>query len=154
MRTKIAVGFMVVVVATVLAGCDQASKTSNPAAVTPATLEVAGPNPSVSAKMICGEAKEDIAAKVGVDTARPLAPKWANHLYSCPRRRRSRRSMTLSVKEMSSVAETCSASLLLCTERATPVPGGESLELAESARYLESVSKQLPEFRTRGQAER
>ena len=106
MRTKIAVGFMVLVVVPVLAGCDKTSKASNPGPVTPATLEVAGPNPSVSAKMICGEAKEGIAAVVGVDTARPIVSRWANHLYSCDYVYAGGRKMTLSVKEMSSVAET------------------------------------------------
>ncbi|MDQ1382874.1 MAG: hypothetical protein QOG65_253, partial [Actinomycetota bacterium] len=80
----------VVVVATVgliavlAVGCGSDSKTSRTrSSVTTTTvrLEVAGPNPSLSAKMICGEAKEEIAqSAIGVDTVRPLAPKWANHL--------------------------------------------------------------------------
>ena len=45
-----------------LAACGSDSKTAAPVTTTTAKLEVAGPNPSVSAQMICGEAKEDIAA--------------------------------------------------------------------------------------------
>jgi hypothetical protein len=106
----------VVVVATVgliavlAVGCGSDSKTGRTrSSVTTTTvrLEVAGPNPSLSAKMICGEAKEEIAqSAIGVDTVRPLAPKWANHLYSCDYVYKGAVKMTLSVKEMSSVAET------------------------------------------------
>jgi hypothetical protein len=71
-------------------------------------IEVAGPNPSVSARMICAdEARKDIATKaVGVDTVRPLNAKWSNHVYSCDYLYRGGVKMTLSVKEMSSAAET------------------------------------------------
>jgi hypothetical protein len=88
-----------------LAGCGSSSK-ADPA-VTTTTLEVAGPNPSVSAKMICGEAKEDIAQQaIGLDTVKPLAPTWSDHVYSCRYLYKGGAAMTLSVKEMSSVDET------------------------------------------------
>jgi hypothetical protein len=48
---------------------------------------------------------------------------------------------------MSSVAETCPHDFLICTLKATHVPSEESSKLAESARYLESLSEQLPELR-------
>jgi hypothetical protein len=91
----------------VLAGCGSDSKTGSSVTTTTAKLEVAGPNPSVSARMVCGEAKEEIAdSAVGVDTVRPLAPKWADHVYSCVYVYKGGARMTLSVKEMSSVSET------------------------------------------------
>ena len=91
----------------VLAACGSSSKAGPSGKVTPATLEVAGPNPSVSAQMICGEAKEDIAkSAIGIDTVKPLAPKWSDHVYSCAYRYKGGAVMTLSVKEMSSVDET------------------------------------------------
>lgn len=90
-----------------LSACGSDSKTAAPVTSTTAKLEVAGPNPSVSAQMICGEAKEDIAQQsVGVDTVKPLAPKWADHVYSCDYVYKGGAKMTLSVKEMSSVSET------------------------------------------------
>jgi hypothetical protein len=105
MRSRLVLAFTAVVLVPALAACDTA-KTAKPAPVTPATLEVAGPDPSVSAKMICDEVKAEIAAAVGVDTTRPLAPKWANHVYSCVYVYGAGKQMTLSVKEMSSVPET------------------------------------------------
>jgi hypothetical protein len=90
-----------------LAACGSDAKSGSPVTTTTAKLEVAGPNPSVSAQMICGEAKEDIAEQaIGVDTVKPLAPKWADHLYACDYVYKGGAKMTLSVKEMSSVSET------------------------------------------------
>lgn len=46
----------------------------------------AGPNPSVSAKMVCqAEARRDIAATLGVKETRVTKPIWVakRHLYSC-----------------------------------------------------------------------
>jgi hypothetical protein len=95
-------------IAVLAAACGSSStRTGSSVTTTTARLEVAGPNPSVSAKMICGEAKPEIAqSAIGVDTVRPLAPKWADHVYSCDYVYKSGVKMTLSVKEMSSVAET------------------------------------------------
>jgi hypothetical protein len=110
-RSKLAPRLIVSALALVLAvggaGCASSAK-AGPPAVTPTTIEVAGPNPSVSAQMVCGEAKTAVAAAVGVDTARPLAPKWSRaiHLYSCVYAYGAGKQMTLSVKEMSSPAET------------------------------------------------
>ncbi|MDQ1477987.1 MAG: hypothetical protein QOE62_3216 [Actinomycetota bacterium] len=108
MRSKRALMMAIVgMIAVLAAACGSASKTGSSVTTTTARLEVAGPNPSVSAKMICGEAKQEIAqSAIGVDTARPLAPKWVDHLYSCDYVYKGGVKMTLSVKEMSSVAET------------------------------------------------
>ncbi len=66
------------------------------------TYEKAGPNPSKSAKMVCQkEAREDIAATLGVHETTVTPPTWvrATHLYSCtyvyPKGR-----VTLNVKEL------------------------------------------------------
>jgi hypothetical protein len=71
-----------------------------------ATLEKAGKNPSISAKMICqSEAVNEIADAIEVKTTRVTTPTWVDHVYSCtyvyPHG-----SIVLSVKEMSSAAET------------------------------------------------
>lgn len=97
----------VLALVSILAACSSSSKTSTPKAVT-AAIEVAGPNPSVSAKMICAdEAKKDIfASSVGIDTVQPLKPKWADHIYSCNYIYSHGAKIALSVKEMSSATET------------------------------------------------
>ena len=89
-----------------MGACGSSAKASDP--TTTSTLEVAGPNPSISAQMVCHEAKGEIAAVVGIDISRPLVPKWVRetHLYSCVYAYGGGKQMTLSVKEMSSPAET------------------------------------------------
>ena len=70
--TKRTVAIGAVAMIAVLAGCGSDSKTGSSVTTTTAKLEVAGPNPSISARMVCGEAKEEIAdSAVGVDTVRP-----------------------------------------------------------------------------------
>jgi hypothetical protein len=62
--------------------------------------------PSASARMICAaEGKREIAANVGVDTARPLVHRWSDHVYSC-RYVYDHGTMALSVKELSTAAAT------------------------------------------------
>ena len=70
-------------------------------------LEVAGSEPSASARMVCAaEGKQEIAGSVGIDTTRPVAGQWRNHVYSCDYMYGSGRAMTLSVKELSNASET------------------------------------------------
>ncbi len=104
------VGGIVLVLA--LAGCGGSSGGSSAASPGPASadrvpvLEVAGPEPSASARMICAaEGKREIAATVGVDTTRPLVSRWRDHVYSC-HYVYGHGTMALSVKELSSAAET------------------------------------------------
>jgi hypothetical protein len=108
---------LALVAAVVLAGCGSSggSAASN---TTPPTTTVnqlsspswdkAHPTPSKSAKLVCQpEARQDIAASVGVKETSVTTPIWvqAQHLYSCtyvyPKGK-----ITLSVKEMSTEAET------------------------------------------------
>jgi len=105
--TRTISGLCILVLLSTFAACGASSKSAAPKATT-TTIEVAGPNPSVSAKMICAdEAKKDIATtSIGFDTLQPLKPKWANHVYSCGYLYRGGVKMALSVKEMSSAAET------------------------------------------------
>jgi hypothetical protein len=70
-------------------------------------LEFAGSEPSASARMVCAaEGKNEIAGSVGVDTTRPLAGRWRNHVYSCDYDYGGGRVITLSVKELSNASET------------------------------------------------
>jgi hypothetical protein len=75
----------------------------------------AGPNPSEIAKMVCqkkaqGELAEVLGVKAVVQT-----PSWAHHLYSC-RYQYANGSMVLSVKELSSWAQTKAYFAMLGTE--------------------------------------
>ena len=90
-----------------LGACGGSGGSSAPAATAPVrVLEKAGAEPSDSTRMVCGsEGKEEIAAAVGVDVTRPLMPRFVDHLYSCDYVY-SDGLATLSVKELSSAAET------------------------------------------------
>jgi hypothetical protein len=100
------------VVLLVLVGCGSSSPTpvsSNPAPVTSAP-KPAGPNPSESAKMICaGEAPNDVATRLGVNTIQVTTPSWVDHVYSC-QYQYSDGVISMSVKELNSAAETQSYS--------------------------------------------
>ncbi len=93
----------------VLAACGGGTATSPTAdkSARPRVLEVAGSQPSLSARMICAdEGAREIAATVGTETVRPRVGRWHEHLYSCDYAYRDGRVMALSVKELSSAAET------------------------------------------------
>ena len=67
--------------------------------------------------MVCAaEGKQEIAASVGIDTARPLVGSWNDHVYSCDYVYGGGRSMTLSVKELSSASDTTAYFNLLGTK--------------------------------------
>ena len=73
-----------------------------------ARLEVAGTDPSVSAKMVCAaEARTEIAATLTVHETRVTRPTWHDHLYSCTYEYPNG-SFTLSVKELVSARKTTS----------------------------------------------
>jgi hypothetical protein len=87
-------------------GSGQSSSTTNP--FENASWERAGPNPSISAKMVCSpEARSEIKATLGIDATKVTQPRWVrkDHLYSCayvyPRGR-----IVLTVKELSNGTET------------------------------------------------
>ncbi|MFN8050984.1 MAG: hypothetical protein U0Q22_06090 [Acidimicrobiales bacterium] len=64
-------------------------------------------DPSRSAEMICApEAAADITKVVGLEPIRPLAPTWVDHVYACDYSYAVDETMGLSVKELSSAAET------------------------------------------------
>jgi len=84
------------------------SPSSNSVAASPAghIAHPAGTQPSISAKMICqSEAEKDIADLVGVQTTKPLAPTWVDHVYSCTYQY-ANGSLTLSVKELANKTDT------------------------------------------------
>ena len=105
--------FLVFVAACLIAGCSSGRSATSPSgtAVTQplsATLEVAGPNPSISAKMVCAkEARDEIASSLGIRDTRVSTPTWNNHLYSCTYVYPTG-SVTLSVKELVSLGTTAS----------------------------------------------
>ncbi len=115
MRTRSAL-LVSVSLALVLAACGGSS--SNSAGSSPTTTN--GPTttvhvakqasnvPSLSAKMICEkEAVTDIYEQAtGVHTIVPFHPTWVDHVYSCDYVYPGGAKMTLSVKEVSSTAET------------------------------------------------
>lgn len=91
---------VVALVTLVAAGC---STTSVATVSTQAPLP-AGSQPSPIAKQVCHEAVKDIASVLG-ESATVSTPTWVDHLYSC-RYGYPAGSMVLSVKELSSWAET------------------------------------------------
>jgi hypothetical protein len=100
--------------AALIAGC---GSKSTPAATSTSTVPTsAGPgghvaipvskDPSKSAKMLCeDDVRREVQALVGVAIAKPLAPTWKDHVYSC-RYVYSNGAMTLSVKELANTADT------------------------------------------------
>jgi hypothetical protein len=111
MRTRL-VGLSIVLLCA-LAACGSSGKTGGAPTTTSnpfenASWDKAGPNPSVSAKMICStEARNDIASALGIAAKKVTKPTWdrKDHLYACdyvyPRGK-----VGLTVKEMSSGDET------------------------------------------------
>ena len=104
----------VVVLATLAsAGCGDSTSANQPSdgrrgntTTTLGTPEVAGVDPSKASKMICeSEVAEDIARVVGFEHTVPLTPSWVDHNYSCDYVYEGG-TMTLSVKELSSLDET------------------------------------------------
>jgi len=114
MRRHVLVAWSVAAVV-VFGACGGSSKTSTPtpgtqqaqpAAATSVTYAPAGPNPSISAKMVCqAEAQTEIASALSVKTTRVTTPTWVNHLYSCTYVYPNG-SIVLSVKELSTAGET------------------------------------------------
>jgi hypothetical protein len=114
---KYALVALALVAAVVLAGCGSSGSTAGSNTTPPTTTvnqlssplwEKAKPMPSKSARMICQkEARAEIAASVGVKETSVTAGTWVKpqHLYSCTYVY-SKGKITLSVKEMSSEAET------------------------------------------------
>ncbi len=104
-----------VVAGVMLAGCGSSSSGSPPVktaavpstkAPVPVAAEPAGPNPSRSAQMVCAEeAQKDIAQALGITPTQVTTPTWVDHVYSC-QYVYPNAVITLSVKELSSAAET------------------------------------------------
>jgi hypothetical protein len=107
-RRLVVLGALAVLVAG--AGCGGRAASSAPTAATERpVLQSAGRQPSASARMVCGtEGRTEIAATVGVDVKEPPIGQWRNHLYSCTYDYGHGRRMALSVKELSTAAETTS----------------------------------------------
>ena len=88
-----------------LVACSSSSSSSQ-AARTTGTLQPAGKNPSISAQMVCeSETQAEMVQSLGVQPTQVTTPTWADHRYSC-RYVYPEGSIVLSVKEMSSDAET------------------------------------------------
>jgi hypothetical protein len=94
------------VAAVTLAGCGSSS--SSQSAGTPAAVasKPAGRDPSVSSKMLCvRETQANLAQSLGGDPTQVTTPTWVDHTYTC-RYVYANAALTLSVKELSSNAET------------------------------------------------
>jgi hypothetical protein len=89
-------------------GTSSSPTTSGGSGTTEHVARLASNNPSVSAKMICeSEAADDIYDQAtGVKTIKPFKPTWVDHVYSCAYVYPNGAVMRLSVKELSSDAET------------------------------------------------
>ena len=102
----VALGALAVLASTVAAGC---SATTPGATHTTTTVHVAlpaGPDPSTSARMVCApEAQRELASALGVAPVAPIAPAWADHVYSC-RYVYADGVIALSVKELVDRAQT------------------------------------------------
>ena len=82
-----------------------ATTTAATAPLLPAVVRV-GPNPSVSAKMVCAsEAVNEIASALGVWPTQAPVGTWVDHVYSC-RYVFAGGVMMLTVKELSRASET------------------------------------------------
>src|SRR5713226_556802 len=95
-------------VALFLAGSGSSTQPAVPtkATATRHVAEAAGPNPSASAQMVCApEAQREVATALGSTGTVPVAPTWADHLYSCQYVYPTG-VISVSVKELSSHAET------------------------------------------------
>jgi hypothetical protein len=114
MRKALLVALTVAMVLVSACGSDKTSTgesvttTSAPFEFDNVKWDKAGPDPSISAKMVCSaEARDDMDAALGIKATKISKPKWVSedHIYSCdyiyPRGK-----ITLSVKEMSSGDET------------------------------------------------
>ncbi|NMH97755.1 hypothetical protein [Pseudonocardia acidicola] len=103
-RARLAAAVMLMALAA--GGCANAAApvtTSQPNAAQPAANE-----PSASARMVCApEAQNDIAEATGVTAVRVETPTWNDHVYAC-RYQYTGGSLSMSVKELASAAETAS----------------------------------------------
>jgi hypothetical protein len=103
---------VVAVLACVMAGCSAGSATTTSATEAPLP---AGPHPSKIAQLVCQrEAHVDIDSALG-ENATISSPTWIDHLYTC-RYQYPKGSMTLSIKELSSWAQTTAYFNGLATE--------------------------------------
>jgi hypothetical protein len=106
---------MLIALAVAVAGCGSSHAASGAqsaptTAPSPAAAAAATPHNadeiSSSTRMICADdAKDDLAATLGVDTVAPVTPTWHNHLYSCAYKYTDG-SFTLSVEQLSDAAST------------------------------------------------
>jgi len=90
--------------ALVACGSSGGSKSSSSdLGATPGAVLTVGANPSVSSKMICGEARPEIAESLGVAATQVTKPTWIDDVYSCTYVYPDG-SFTLSVKEVNGLA--------------------------------------------------
>lgn len=86
-------------------GSSSSSGSAVPTAQT-VRAQPAGVNPSKSARMVCeSEAQKDLAGALGVTPTLVTPPTWVDHVYSCSYVYPDG-TLTLSVKELSSAAQT------------------------------------------------
>jgi hypothetical protein len=118
----------------VLAACGSSGGAKTSASVpsaTPGAVLTVGTNPSTSSKMVCGEAKADIAESLGVKPTQVTTPTWIDHVYSCTYVYPNG-SFTLSVKEVDGIANAAAYFRSLKTTLGV-APGSKAPTLGQGA---------------------
>ena len=89
-----------------LVGCGSSSTPQSARTAAAVASKPAGKNPSISSKMLCNrETQANLAQSLGVQPTQIPPPTWVDHTYTC-RYVYPDGVLTLSVKELSSTAET------------------------------------------------
>jgi hypothetical protein len=120
--------------AVMLAACGSSGGAKTSATVpsaTPGAVLTVGTKPSTSSKMVCGEAKADIAASLGVKPTEVTTPTWIDHVYSCSYVYPTG-SFTLSVKEVDGIANAATYFRSLKTTLGV-APSAKAPELGQGA---------------------
>ncbi len=102
---SVRIGAVALVMACAACGGGASSSPARPAERQ--VLQTRNPQPSASARMVCAtEGRTEIAQAVGRDVARPLVGRWRDGVYSCDYVYADGKRIALSVKQLSSSADT------------------------------------------------
>ena len=122
---------LLVVIGLAACGSSGGGNAGSPVPTNPKPVLTVGSAPSTSSKMICGEAKGDIANALGVKPAQVTTPTWTDDVYSCTYVYPDG-SITLSVKEVNGIPAAASYFRGLKTTLGVE-PGAIAPELGQGA---------------------